>query len=396
MNIFIIPSWYPGRTSSIAGIFVKEQTEALADIYPEHNFIVSFTENFFISITEIKKAANVFNDFKNSETFQKKISENLLLLYKPVITWTEKLGGEIKNIIKAQTENFLEAKKISGSIDLIHAHVSYPAGYAAMELSEKFSVPFIITEHMAPFPFTTYLNKGKLSEKISAPIEKADRVISVSKFSANEIKSYGLQDPAVIPNLVNEDIFFPDYGKVNKDKVKFLTVATFNERKGIKELMECILFSTARSEKCIFTIAGTGEMDLYIEKFIFKNNLQNEVTLIKDPSRDLIAALYRECDVFILPSRDESFGIVYIEAMASGKPVVATDCGGPSDFVTKENGLIVEVGNSKQLSDAVRFMEENINSYDPKVIRQYFMENFSRRPVCAKIMSEYEDVLHRN
>jgi len=392
MNIFIIPSWYPGNNSPIAGIFVKEQAEALAELYPENNFIISWTENFFLSISEINNSIIIFRRFRDAEARYRKIKENLFEFYNPVITWTGKLAGETKNIIKAQIINFLKAKELFGNIDLIHAHVSYPGGFAAMKLKEKFNVPYIVTEHMGPFPFEIYLKNGKLSDKISLPLQNADRIISVSNFSAGQIKLYGINAPVVIPNIVNENVFSPLSSEINKEKIKFLTVATLIETKGIEELMEGVLLSAGKSLRCEFKIAGAGHMDQYIQEFILKNDLKDKVKLIREPSRAEIVELFRRCDVFILPSHYESFGIVYIEAMACGKPVIATDCGGPSDFVNKENGLLLEVGNVDQISEAISFMAENINMYNPKVIREFFMNNFSRKVVCSKIVSVYKEI----
>jgi len=392
MNIFIIPSWYSGKNSPIGGIFVKEQAEALAELYPQVNFIISYTENFFLSISEVKNSMNKFRKFREAKAQHQKIRENLFEFYDPVITWTEKLGGETKNILRAQTDNFLKAKKLFGNIDLIHAHVSYPGGFAAMKLKEKFKVPYIITEHMGPFPFAIYLKNGRLSDKISLPLQNADRIISVSNSSADEIKSFGINVPVVIPNSVNENIFVPLVGQSNKDKVKFLTVSTFIETKGIKELMESILLPEGESSNCEFTIAGTGHMDKFIEEFILINDLKDKIKLVKNPSREKVIELFRQCDAFILPSHYESFGIVFIEAMACGKPVIATDCGGPSDFVNKENGVLVEVGNVAQISEAISFMAENLNMFDSKKIRQFFMNNFSRKVVCSKIVSLYKEV----
>jgi glycosyltransferase involved in cell wall biosynthesis len=80
--------------------------------------------------------------------------------------------------------------------------------------------------------------------------------------------------------------------------------------------------------------------------------------------------------------------------MACGKPVIATDCGGPSDFVNKENGLLVEIGNVDQITEAISIMIKNINMYDPKVIREFFIKNFSRKVVCSKIISVYKEIIN--
>ncbi|MEP7145544.1 MAG: glycosyltransferase [bacterium] len=392
MNVFIIPSWYPDSRNPIDGIFIKEQVAALAKTFPEHNFIVSHCENFYFSLTSISKSSRTFKDFLKAKTFTKKYEPNLIEYNKPAVTWTGKLRGEINNIIKAHTQHFLKARNEFGHIDIIHAHVSYTGGFSAMKLKEKFNVPYIITEHMAPFPFDNFINKEKLSDKISAPIKAADRVIAASKFQAEKIHSFGFKKPVVIPNMVNENLFYPPLTQLNNNRIKFLTVTTFIERKGIEELMESILKTLRQGFNGEFVIAGTGYLENYIKDFINKNKLSDRVLLFLNPKREAVIKLFRECDVFILPSRLDSFGIVYVEALACGKPVIATDCGGPSDFVNKENGLMVETGNIDQISEAITLMATNIHKYDPLKIRKFFMSRFSGKVVCSQIVSLYEEI----
>ncbi len=121
--------------------------------------------------------------------------------------------------------------------------------------------------------------------------------------------------------------------------------------------------------------------------------MADKVILVKDPSREELTELFRACDVFILPSRLESFGIVYVEAMACGKPVIATDCGGPADFMKNFTGMLIPVNDPQAVSDAIKFMTENISKYQQKRIRQYFLMNYSQQAVCPEIIEVYRKVL---
>jgi len=392
MNIFIITSWYPSETEPVSGIFIKEQAEALAEFFPKHNFIISNAGDFCLSIKELRKSAKTFQRYFKGIASVNKLKTNLFEFYNPALTWTNKLGGGEKNIISVHTENFLKAKNMFGKIDIMHAHVSYPAGFAAMKLKEKFNVPYVITEHMGPFPFDVYLNKGKLSYKISHPLENADRIIAVSNFLAGKLKSFGFTEPVVIPNMVNVNRFSPSREMNNNNKTKFLTVSSFIESKGIKELMDGILIAYNKSSDCEFIIAGSGYLENYIKEFIKSNSLSDRVNLKKNPARDEVVRMFKECDVFLLPSRLESFGIVYIEAMACGKPVIATDCGGPADFVNNFNGKLIPVNDSNAVAEAIDFFAKNIVDYSSKKIREFILNNFSQQFVCEKIVSVYENV----
>ncbi|MBS1550741.1 MAG: glycosyltransferase [Bacteroidetes bacterium] len=396
MNILVIPSWYPGEQGQFDGIFIREQTEALADNFPQHNFMVSHCGNYYLSISSFRKLIKSFREFLKSKSYIREHKPNLTEYYEPAVTWTDKLGGEIKNICKVHTENYLKAKNKYGKIDLVHAHVSYPAGYAAMKLKEKFRVPYMLTEHMAPFPFERFVLNGKLSGKISEPVLSADIVTAPSRYQSEQIESFGLQKSVVVPNMVNENLFYPVIRERNKGRVRFLTLTTFTERKGIYELMESILKVSKVNTDCEFMIAGTGELENYIREFIIKNNLTGRIILSVNPDRDEVMKIFRQYDVFLLPSRLESFGIVYVEALACGMPVIATDCGGPKDFVNKDNGLLIEVGNIDQICDAVNFMTMNFYKYDSQKIREHFMNNFSAKTVCSLIITLYERILKQN
>lgn len=401
MNVFFIPSWYPDESNYVQGIFIKEQFEAMAEININDNFIISNVSKYNLPFKKPADAVSSYKKFKDSKKIIiKKLKTNLSEINNSALAWSEKLNGDLKGILKSHLENYLYAETKFGHIDLIHAHVSFPAGYIAMKLKEKFGIPYIITEHMGPFPFPSYLKNGKLTEKITGPLNSADKIIAVSSFLANTIESYTNIKPVVIPNLVNEDVFYlpvnPKNTEKNTGKISFLTVASLTESKGIPELLEAIKTSCVKNSAVEFTIAGTGDMEIEIIEFIKNNDLTKRVFLKTGLSRKEIVEEFKNCNAYILPSRHESFGVSFIEAMACGKPVIATGCGGPSDFVNKENGMLITVGNVTEIEIAILKMAENINSYNPEIIRKFFMENFSRKVVCSEIFSLYKEVLESN
>ena len=90
--------------------------------------------------------------------------------------------------------------------------------------------------------------------------------------------------------------------------------------------------------------------------------MQSNIHLIGKKNKKDIVVLLQQSDLFILPSRSETFGVVYIEAMACGLPIIATDCGGPRDIVTESNGLLIPNEDRKAIAEdcQARFSSEVI------------------------------------
>ncbi len=106
-----------------------------------------------------------------------------------------------------------------------------------------------------------------------------------------------------------------------------------------------------------------------------------------------MAELYREADAFVLASRAETFGVVYIEAMAAGLPVIATDCGGPADFIRADNGLLIPVGDEKALADAMERMIRTRDSYDSAAIARGVRDRFSPAAVAGELEAVYRQIV---
>jgi glycosyltransferase involved in cell wall biosynthesis len=99
------------------------------------------------------------------------------------------------------------------------------------------------------------------------------------------------------------------------------------------------------------------------------------------------------CDVVVLPSLSEGFGVVLVEAMACGKPVVATACGGPEDIVTSDTGILVPPADETALAQAMSDALGSGGRFSPVVIRQYAVENYAYKGIAARILDVYAEAL---
>lgn len=400
MNIFHIPSWYPSADAPISGIFTKEQIIILSKYYSASNFGISLwgqkTEaNLLWTKDHLKNVLKIIKGL-NQHPSQTTLAPNLIEYYAPAFTWTEKfLHGNISGILRANEQNLNIFSQNTGKVSLIHAHVSFPAGLIAQHLSYKYRIPYIITEQMSPFPFESFKSRGKPMNKVLSPIQKADAIIAISPSAAQDIKQMTNVQSIVIPNLVDETVFKP-LSEANSFKSNqpftFFTLGRMVQQKGISTLIHAI--ALLKSDNIRFRIGGDGE---YLKEYKqLADTLaikDHRIVWLGELKREEAAMEFANCHAFVLPSIHESMGVVYAEALACGKPIIATYCGGPEFIVNKHNGLLVEVNAPQQLSQAMNYLVRNIHKYSAAEIRADFMARFSSGVITKKIYTLYESLI---
>jgi glycosyltransferase involved in cell wall biosynthesis len=401
MNLFVIPSWYPHRFGPASGIFFKEQALAIGALRPEWNIAISLwgQQETHLAISRFYQWPSRLSSYVNGrhET-QKHLRENVTEYKHLTFTWNRRFGeGNIDGVLRANERNLRLALQDVGSFQLIHAHVSFPAGWIAMNLSEKYAIPYVITEHMSPFPFPEFLlPDGSLSPVVKLPLKKAKRVIAVSPSLGERLMSMGIDNVSVVPNVIDESYFITAPRK-DHNVFSFFTLGNMIPQKGIPVLLSAIGLWMKRSPDLMrtvrFRIGGTGE---YLKEYqILARNLgvSSVVEWLGGLSREQVREEFQNCECFVLPSLHETFGVVLAEAAACGKPVIATKCGGPESIVTKENGLLVAPGDSDELSEALQKMTRLAKTFSPEIIREDFVARFSRKAVVDALDSLYSEVL---
>jgi glycosyltransferase involved in cell wall biosynthesis len=335
---------------------------------------------------------NIWQWFLRQRPNQVRQCGGLWEVFNPALYWSHRLPfGGAARLIGANRRNLEEASARFGKIDLIHAHVSYPAGYVASLLSREFGIPYVLTEHMGPFPFPALMSKGKPLPEVTQAFAGASAVIAVSPSLAKRIASFGYREPVVIPNAVDERRFFP--GAPPEGKFVFFTLCGLNDQKGIDHLLESIALWNPPAERFEFRIGGDGPMRAAYRAMAERLGVADRVKWLGAVGRDEASRLFRDCHAYVMPSLHETFGVVYAEAIASGKPVIATRCGGPEFIVNETNGRLVDVGDIGGLSDAMKDVAAHWDRFDPAAIRQDFERRFSRPAVVGQLRALYETVV---
>lgn len=377
MKVLLIPSWYPDDKNPINGIFFKEQGEALSKRGIE---VIVLTINL-ISLSEFGKRKDL--GLKISDENGLKVYRYTNYNFFPRMTelYLRFYGFIMNKLVKK-----IEKEEIG--IKLVHIHSALDAGIAYY--FSRLNIPYVLTEHSTKYDRN--LVKKSESKYLYKVFEGAKKVVVVGNGLREAISKYIDKDRVVIiPNMVSiekkeQEVDF------NKKGFRFFSLGLLNRKKGMDLLIEAFNKNRDKLNQCELYIGGDGEERENLQKLIEEYGLNNNIKLIGKLSREEVAYHMSNCDCFVLASRFETFGIVYLEAMLYGKPVIATQTGGPDTFVNDENGILVPVDDTELLGDAIVRIVHEINHYDSKQISSYCNENFGEEAVCKKIINLYKDI----
>lgn len=388
MHIVIIPAFFQTKKRPTLGSFFLEQAKALKQA--GHKVSVLYCDTY-----SIKCIGEWLNYHENTVEEIEGIS-----IYRNKCFCPVKHGMEgHKEAFARGIEQLWKEYLLKEKVDVIHAHCAVWAGYAAMKISGKTQVPYVVTEHATLFQ----LHRDEISQNnykvIKQVFQEAGKVIGVSKAFAEVLSEYRT-DIDVIGNVVDCQVFqLPDGENNKRDSFRFLTICYMQEeaqlyKKGMDLLLKAWKNICKNYPKAILEIGGDGPARRGVEQWCEEYGISNQVSFLGALSRRQVAEKMRECDCFVLPSRYETFGVVYIEAFASGKPVIATRNGGPDEFVKDFNGKLIENENVEALEKAMAEMLKGIEKYDAQAIRKYVEDNFSEKAIARKIEEVYLDTIN--
>lgn len=276
-----------------------------------------------------------------------------------------------------------------GKPDILHAHFA-DYGFIASKLKKETRIPLVITEHSSEIIKPT-LDKN-LYKTARETYCKANALVSVSPALSEKIKCNYNLSALYIPDIVDIDVFVYRQ-RIASNEFKFISVGNLILRKRMDLTIEAFHMVFADIPNVTLTIFGEGEQRGYLEKLIIKYDLWKRVFLMGFCPRTAIAEKLAASDCFVLASRAETFGVAYVEALATGVPVIATKCGSVDVFVHKRNGVLVPVDNLKILAQAMRYMYKNARNYDNKLIAEEIRNSFSPAKVAEQLISIYKSLL---
>lgn len=380
MNILFLPTAYPNIYNDHSSIFVQDQVRALARQKGIEVCVAGAIPISFKYIWEKKIFKFGYFTYNNHGI-------NVKLFLFPSIPKLRRFNNWIRFLL-----NKMMLKEISNDIDIIHVHNSV-AGEAALWCKNKFNIPYCITEHSSHY--ARGLVEPYEMNKHKNIYQNSNCNIAVSKeFCKLLSKTFNLNFK-YIPNIVDTNFFLPSKIKYGNESFKFINIANLNKNKNQSFLIKAFANAFIDKKNVSLVILGGGPEYDKLKKEIENLNMKEQISLYGFARREEILRELQSSNVFVLSSKYETFGVVLIEAMSCGLPVISTKCGGPESIITNKNlGLLVESDNIQELSTAM--LNVYSDKYDSKYIRSYSIEKFSEDTVVNELNKVYENILHEN
>lgn len=285
------------------------------------------------------------------------------------------------------------------SFDLIHAHFTYPDGVAAVRLGKQFGVPVIITEHVPWGPWT-YHNAFVRRESVRAVEQCAFHIAVSGPVRQSVARAVGAADKLrVIPVGVDGTIFKRCEGASQQHPNQILFVGAIRPVKGVDVLLRAIRLLADSGRDVTLLVVGESYFKSYqreydrLQQMVEDLQLGSRVNFVGKRRPPELVRCMQESAVLVLPSRAESFGMVLVEALACGTPVVATRCGGPEDIVTEDVGVLVPPENPQALAVGIAQVLDRRGDYDAAKLRAYALERFSLESVGKLLQELYAEAL---
>ncbi|MBZ9571158.1 glycosyltransferase family 4 protein [Methanobrevibacter sp. TMH8] len=246
------------------------------------------------------------------------------------------------------------------NIDIIHGHYIYPAGLIAVLAGIFTKKKVYVTSHGSDM-FCLYHQHKFMQPVIKFVLKRADVVLAVSEALKEEILKTGIDGienkvrlnwntvdidefcPSVLENPDN----FKDEFNIPETKQIILFVGNIIKRKNVAKILEA---KKQLKSDCVLVVVGGGPLLTNLKEKVKDEGIDD--VIFTGPRND-VANIIRSSDILILPSYSESFGLVLIEALACGKPVIGSNVGGIKEIITSDVGLLVEPTDSIGLANAI-------------------------------------------
>lgn len=386
IKVLVIPTWYPNGKDKLMGCYHVDFANGISEVEGvQVDMLYVFRQLFSKPLTYLKQSKLSIIQEKGFKLYQR-LQYNLRPLG---------FNLQMKSYLRSLRLAYAAYEKENGKPDIIHAMVCCPAGYAAVRLAKEIDVPVVITEH------TLFHGIDDAEEKdyVRYAIKGAKKVTAVSDFVAGICREHGFEC-GVLPNSVDTttfDVPLKDRTMENgepDDTIRIATVCALRSGKGLDDIMRACNIIREKGRKIHYTLIGDGEYEEFYRNAWHETGTEDIVEFVGRKTHEETAEILSGCDMLVIASDIETFGIPALEAMATGIPVVCSHCRGPEEYITEETGVFCDYGKPESIAEAILTIADNRSRYTEEACRKR-ADDYSTRNISEKTVKMYREILGR-
>ncbi|MEJ5187439.1 MAG: glycosyltransferase family 4 protein [Candidatus Geothermincolales bacterium] len=293
-----------------------------------------------------------------------------------------------------------------GKVHVIHAH-DWLVAHAAIALKHAYRIPLVATIHATEY--------GRHQGRLPGPMQKIIHqvewwltyesvcTICCSNYMRDEVVRIFELPPdkvTVIPNGIEYDLFRvePDRGRIHRqfvypDRRMVLFVGRLVYEKGVQTVIEAMPKVLEEVPDLCFLVAGTGPHARALQALVEELGLSHKIKMLGFVDSETLVKFYKSADLTVVPSLYEPFGMVVLEAMVAGCPVIVADTGGLKEIVVhEETGLRFRPGDPDSLAQAmIRVLkDQELAQRLSRDAMKFIEERYNWRRIARNTMEIYE------
>lgn len=395
MNILVISSYYPSLTNPISGIFVHKQVQELV----KNGCQVRVIAPVPLAPSPLPLLSKKWRGYQ--ATPRSDLLEGVQVTYPRYLSlprnWFFGRSGEwmyaaIKNLVGDLAREF--------PLDLIHAHAALPAGYAAMRIAAKAEIPYLVTIHGSDLQGTIHLNRrckqavGQVISGSAAAVFVSEKLRRIARDQFGNREKYTVIPNGVDPEAIDQNA----YSQLDSDLTQktLLSVSNLFPSKGIEYNLSALARLTGKYPEVKYLIIGDGPERGHLENLSRELGISKQVEFLGQLPHQQVMSYMAACDIFSLPSWQEGFGIVYLEAMAHGVPVIGCQGEGIEDFV--EDSVTGYLVKPRDLDDLVNVLDNLLENPQIRTqigtnARKHVLENYTWEGNAQRTIQLYREII---
>jgi glycosyltransferase involved in cell wall biosynthesis len=284
--------------------------------------------------------------------------------------------------------------------DLVHAHYGYPDGYLGVKIARDYHVPLVVTIQATDLDVTANLNQN-CREQLRRVLTTADAIISPTDILARKLlEKFGFESTIIYYGIDMRETFrgiSPLRKKYDKDLV-IMSLCQLIPSKGVDINLQAVTQLLETRRDFIYIIVGDGPDRIRLETMSNSLGIREYVDFVGTVSHKMAMEYISICDIFTMPSWQETFGLVYVEAMAQGKPVIGCRDAGIGVLIERTKaGFSAE---PKKVTSVVKSLKQLM---DDKTLRsemgenghQFVIQNLTNEQTARRTLAVYENAYDR-